>query len=68
MTKKNTTKKTTEPVINSYPELPTKSARIRAMTADGHERTVIAKAIGIIYQHVRNVQLTPLKRDLEKKA
>ncbi len=66
MTKKST--KTKEPVINIYPDLPTKSAKIRAMTADGHSRSVIAKALGIIYQHVRNVQMMPLKKDLNKGA
>ncbi len=40
--------------------LETKSAKIRALTAKGYSRSVIAKFIGISYQHVRNVQITPL--------
>jgi lambda repressor-like predicted transcriptional regulator len=40
----------------------TKSAAIRALTAAGHSRTVVAKALGIKYQHVRNVLITPIKK------
>jgi hypothetical protein len=42
--------------------LPTKSAQIRALTAQGYKRSRIAKLLGIRYQHVRNVQLQPLKK------
>ncbi len=33
----------------------TKSAKIRALAEAGYERAEIAKALGIRYQHVRNV-------------
>ena len=41
--------------------LKTKSDKIRYMTAEGYNRSEIAKHIGVIYQFVRNVQVTPLK-------
>jgi len=40
----------------------TKSSAIRALTAEGHERKVVAKMLGIRYQHVRNVLITPIKK------
>lgn len=68
MTKSNkATKETKAPVINTYPDLPTKSAKIRAMDNDGLTRSEIAKALDIRYQHVRNVLITPLKKDMVKK-
>lgn len=42
--------------------LPTKSAKIRALAAKDYSRSEIAKFMGIRYQHVRNVLVTPLKR------
>ena len=42
--------------------LPTTAAKIRALAAQGHPRAEIARALGIRYQHVRNV----LMRDQEK--
>ena len=44
-------------------ELPTTAAKIRALAAKGQSRADIARALGIRYQHVRNV----LMRDEEKK-
>ena len=44
---------------NSVEHLPTTSAKIRALAARGVERADIARALGIRYQHVRNV----LERD-----
>lgn len=44
---------------------PTKSAKIRELNAQGFSRGEIAKSMGILYQHVRNVLITPLKRDTE---
>ena len=38
------------------------SAKIRYLTAEGLTRSQIASTLNIIYQHVRNVQLQPLKR------
>lgn len=36
-------------------ELPTTASKIRALAAQGHTRADIARALGIRYQHVRNV-------------
>lgn len=42
-------------------KLPTKSAKIRFLTSKGWKRGDIAAKLGILYQHVRNVQITPVK-------
>ena len=51
---------------NALPEhiaaLPTTSAKIRAMAAEGYSRGAIAKKLDIRYQHVRNVLITELKK------
>ncbi|KKK61710.1 hypothetical protein LCGC14_3011610 [marine sediment metagenome] len=63
MATKTTTKKTTKTnSLVKYQNLPTKSAKIRAMSADGMSRGDIARALEIRYQHVRNVLVTTLKR------
>jgi len=41
--------------------LPTKSAKIRYLSAQGMSRGDISRHLGISYQHVRNVLITPLK-------
>lgn len=43
-------------------EMTTKSAKIRALAAEGFTTGEIAKSLGIRYQHARNVLKTPLKR------
>ncbi len=43
-------------------DLTTTSAKIRALHAANYKRTDIAKHLGIIYQHVRNVLVTPTKK------
>lgn len=43
-------------------EYGTKSAAIRALHAEGIPTADIARRLGIIYQHVRNVLKRPLKR------
>jgi hypothetical protein len=43
-------------------KLPTTSARIRYLDSQGLKRGEIAKALGIRYQWVRNVLITPLKK------
>jgi AbrB family looped-hinge helix DNA binding protein len=48
----------------SVEHLPTTSAKIRALAARGVERADIARALGIRYQHVRNV----LERDKARAA
>lgn len=40
----------------------TKSAAIRYLFHLGHQPLAISKHLGILYQHARNVCLTPLKR------
>lgn len=43
-------------------QMPTKSAKIRYLSAEGLSRSEIAKVLGIRYQHVRNVLITQLKK------
>ena len=66
---KTTTSITSEEVLSpsltigvDLSDIPTVSGRIRALTAAGKTRSEIAKALNIRYQHVRNVQLQPLKK------
>jgi hypothetical protein len=42
--------------------LTTKSAKIRFLDSKGMKRGDIAKKLGIRYQHVRNVLVTPIKK------
>ena len=46
-------------IINSSA---TKSDKIRQLLATGMKRGDVAKALNIRYQHVRNVEITPIKR------
>ena len=43
----------------------TKSAKIRYLNDLGWNRSKIAKELNIIYQHVRNVLITPIKKTKE---
>lgn len=43
-----------------------KSAKIRFYLSKGFERNVIAAHLGIRYQHVRNVEVTQLKKKAAK--
>lgn len=43
-----------------------KSTKIRFLIAQGYSRSSIAKLLGIRYQHVRNVEVTLLKKDMKK--
>jgi hypothetical protein len=45
----------------------TKSAAIRKLAAEGKSRGEIAKMLDIRYQHVRNVLITPIKKQKEVK-
>lgn len=45
--------------------LGTKSAKIRALFAEGLTRSQIANYLGIRYQHVRNVLVAPMKKSTE---
>ena len=47
-------------VPTKYGELSSVSAIIRAMRKDGFSRWAVHKLTGIRYQHVRNVDITPL--------
>lgn len=40
-----------------------KSKAIRGLTAEGKSRSEVAKLLNIRYQHVRNVLITPIKKD-----
>ncbi len=57
--------------LNELEELKGKSAKIRYLTSKGLSRTEIQKVfkevfdISILYQHVRNVQVTLLKKDMQ---
>lgn len=65
-------KTATKPEVRVIPKainsLPTKSAKIRALSAEGWEKGQIAKAMGIIYQHVYNVLAQPLPKAKVPKA
>lgn len=41
--------------------LSTTSSKIRYLTGLGWKRSEIRDELGILYQHVRNVQITPVK-------
>lgn len=53
-----------DPIDVTLENLPTKSARIRFLASEGMARADIARKLGLRYQHIRNVLITPLKRDL----
>jgi hypothetical protein len=54
--------KQTQEVINIVSSSATKSDKIRQLIALGEKRGTVAKLLGIRYQHVRNVEITPIKR------
>lgn len=61
-----TVKTSTDPKLTSAQrkalnKLPSKSAKIRYLTDKKWSRSQIASELGILYQHVRNVQITPVK-------
>lgn len=51
---------------NSYDKeldtMTTKSAKIRFLLSKNWTRSQVAKKLGVIYQHVRNVEITPVKK------
>ncbi len=55
---------TAEQLIKKYGS---KSAAIRALDNQGYSVSEIAKKVGVIYQHARNVVLRPLKRNSANK-
>lgn len=69
MSKTNTQSKTeaksNDNVLSKYEGLPTVSAKIRAMHADGIKRSQIAKLLDKRYQHVRNVLVAPAPKKKE---
>lgn len=50
---------------NELNDLKGKSSKIRYLTSKGLTRSEIANMLGIRYQHVRNVQVTLLKKDMK---
>lgn len=48
-------------------ECGTKSSAIRRLTEQGKSRGDIAKMLNIRYQHVRNVLITPIKKEMVRK-
>jgi len=66
MTTKNQATKTapaSDPKVDDeLAKLTTVSAKIRYLTSIGWKRGAIATKLGKLYQHVRNVQLQPLKK------
>lgn len=62
-TKTTETKATRSKMDTVCKGLETKSAKIRALAAAGYTRSETAKYLGIRYQHVRNVLITPIKGD-----
>jgi hypothetical protein len=51
-------------IINEAETLVGKSAKIRFFHSKGWDRSKIAKHLDIRYQHVRNVLVTQLKKDM----
>ncbi len=49
--------------VTKLKNLPTTSSRIRYLTTLNWTRSQISKHLGILYQHVRNVQITPIKNE-----
>lgn len=49
-------------MINGFAADMTTSAKIRTLLGAGYSRSQVAKGLGILYQHVRNVEITPLKK------
>ena len=73
MTKSNKqTKQSTTKKIDSknfkLTDYNSKSHAIRTLNSLGYTRSEISKIINIRYQHVRNVLITPLMKDLKKKS
>jgi len=61
----NSTEVKVETVFDSakyIAEVGTKSAAIRKLTGEGKTRSEVAKMLKIRYQHVRNVLITPIKK------
>lgn len=46
----------------TFDKLPSKSAKIRYLNSLDWSRSEIAKELGIRYQHVRNVLITPINQ------
>ena len=64
--KPTTTNNIVDELDTELNKLEGKSAKIRYMTSIGMDRKSIAGKLGIRYQHVRNVQCTLLKKDMNK--
>lgn len=62
MSKEQVVKVETETLESLMSQYKTKSALIRELHSRGKTRGEIAKFMGIRYQHVRNVLITPIKK------
>ena len=62
MTKTSIKKEITNDLDKELAKLPTTSARIRYLDSTNLTRSQIAKKLDIRYQHVRNVLITPIKK------
>lgn len=51
--------------VSELSTLAGKSSKIRYLTSKGLTRSEISKLLNIRYQHVRNVQVTLLKKDMK---
>jgi hypothetical protein len=61
-TKKSEVINTDEALMNEVNKLTTTSAKIRYLHAENKPTAQIAKLLGIRYQWVRNVLITPIKK------
>ena len=61
-TKKETVKFDSSVFDKELDKMKTKSAKIRFLLSKNWSRSQIASKLGIIYQHVRNVEITPIKK------
>ena len=54
--------KLSKSIQKKYDELTTKSSKIRLLDSQGFSRSEISRHMKIRYQHVRNVLITPIKK------
>jgi hypothetical protein len=67
MTKMTKTEEQNTTIVNridsTLESLPTTSSKIRFLHSEGFDRSQISKILNIRYQWVRNVLITPLKKN-----
>jgi len=52
-------------ILKKLATFETKSAKIRYLDSMNYSRSDISKIVGCIYQHVRNVLITPIQKPKE---